>query len=461
MNKLIFDQTKNQFNISLLILYFGIIVFEFFVILLQFNSIDSNLNNIRLFQFLFQFSFLVFFILIVHYSNFYFSFVLILCYQVIFSIFLWSFYYMSSEPLGFNPNDSLIYQNALEESFGRSYGELIKILKSNPRTASLSDWGYPTYRFLIYKMVPYLMEGLLATVIINAFFHSISCIFVFKIAKRYLANEISIIVMSLWGLSATSIFVNASGLKETIFSFFVILAIHNLVEIEYGKKIKRTFFFFFFTLLIWFFRNYLSIFLVLVYLGCYPFRKVFYKFYVFFFISIFFICFFGMEFLSNVLPALKFVQSAREDRMSLFFGSTGIIANCMNFFFAWITPIPKVNATAKIEQLLYSGFAIYKAFFSLFAIYSIFLILKQKQERFYPILTFMTFNIVLVIITCNSLDYRFLHPSVYIDFILILFGFSEIQINGLGGKLIKKFNISFVIVVFFSIIFLLMSVYNK
>ena len=121
----------------------------------------------------------------------------------------------------------------------------------------------------------------------------------------------------------------------------------------------------------------------------------------------------------------------------------------MNFFFAWITPIPRFNSTAQIKQIIFSGFSIYKAYFSLFGIYSIYLILKNRNEKFYPILTFMACNIVLVIITCNSLDFRFLHPSVYIDLILIVFGFREVEKNGVILTKKAKWNISIIILLIF------------
>ena len=54
----------------------------------------------------------------------------------------------------------------------------------------------------------------------------------------------------------------------------------------------------------------------------------------------------------------------------------------------------------------------------------------------------MACNIVLVIITCNSLDFRFLHPSVYIDLILIVFGFREVEKKGVILTKKAKLNIS-------------------
>lgn len=455
-------KNNTKFCMTLIMLYLFVMLTEFLILAFQFRELNVDILGVRVIQFVLQFSFLLSFLLIVYYRNKKISFVLILCFQIICSVFLWSFYfYIAKEPLGYDANDALVYQTILENSIGKDYGELIKNLKANPRTASLSDWGYPTYRYLIYKLVPDLETGLLVTVIMNAIIHSISSIYVFKLAKRFISYNASIFVMSLWGLSATSIHVNTCGLKETIFAFFTVLAVYNLVEIEYGNKVKRTFLFFMNITFIWFFRNYVSLFLFLTYLGCYPFRKLFYKFYPIIFICIFLVAFFGMDLLANILPELRFVKIGRDKRLIEFFGSAGLVSNLMNFFFAWITPIPRFNSNAQIKQIIFSGFSIYKSFFSLFGIYSIYLILKHRNEKFYPILTFMACNIVLVIITCNSLDFRFLHPSVYIDLILIVFGFREVEKNGVILTKKEKWNISIVILLIFSFIYLLMLVYNR
>ena len=459
----IVSNRNSKFSVILIPQYLFVMLTEILILALQLDCIAENSTGIRIIQFVLQFLFILFFSLIILYHDKKTSFILILCFQVFCSISLWGFYYyIAHEPLGYDPNDALVYQKALESSFGKGYSELIKALKAEPRTSSLSDWGYPTYRFLIYKIVPDLEDGLLATVIINAIIHAISSLYVFKISKRFISYDLSIIVMALWGLSATSVHVNTCGLKETIFSFFTVMAVYNLIEIEYGNKVKRTFLFIVNIILIWFFRNYISIFLFLIYLGCYPFRKIFYKFYPVFFIGIFLTAFLGMDILTKVLPELRFVKTMRDRRMTESFGSTGLIPNCMNFFFAWITPIPKVNSTAQIKQILFSGFSIYKAFFSLFGIYSVILIIRNHIEKYYPLITFMACNIVLVIITCNSLDFRFLHPSVYIDMILIVLGFEEIQNSGLKIFLLnKKLKGTVIIILIFLFIYVLMLFYNR
>ena len=74
----------------------------------------------------------------------------------------------------------------------------------------------------------------------------------------------------------------------------------------------------------------------------------------------------------------------------------------------------------------------------------------------------MACNTVLVIITCNSLDFRFLHPSVFIDLILMVSGFEEIENSGLELKFVNKKFQGFVIIIFiFLFIYLLMLFYNK
>lgn len=452
---------KENFSIPLFAVYLVVILSEFVTMAFQFENTTNITSGIRVISIILQISFCVFFAVACYYNNEYFSIFIILCFQVIFSLLLWSYYYFVVDlPLGFDANDAQVYQNALEKSFGKSYSYLRNVLQSNPRTASLSDLGYPTYRFLIYKIVPNIEGGILATVICNGFIHTVSSLYVFKIAKVFLSRKNANLVMCLWGLSATSIHVNTCGLKETIFACFVVLAIYNLIKFQSSHNILHFFGFLLNVFFIWFFRNYLSLFLLIVFFACFVFKKIFYKNFSLCLILIFLVAFFGMDILSKILPELSFVKIGRDKRLIEFFGGNGLIQNLMNFCFAWISPIPRFDSSAQIKQVIFSGFAIFKSFFSLFALYGLLKIIKQKRENFYPIITFFICNIVLVIITVNSLDFRFLHVSVFIDMILIFFGFELIKNSGFKILSCHKYSYSIFCFMNFSFILLIVLFYN-
>lgn len=454
--------SKNHyFCVCLLIIYIFLFLSEFSFLAIQFNNNSTIPVGIRIVQILLPVAFLCFFLLSIYYHNHSISFILILSFQIVCSSLLWSYYYfITKQPLGFDANDAFVYQQALEKSLGGSWTDLVEVLKSEPRTASLSDWGFPTYRFFIYKLFPDVIDGIFALVITNCIVHTVSSLYVYKLASRFLDKVSSIVVMSLWGLSASSIHVNTCGLKETIFSFFVVLSVYHLIEIKYKNKIFHTILFFLNVIFVWFFRNYVSIFLILVYIGCYPFRKIFYKWIVLFVIGIFLVSFLGTDVLAFLLPPLKWVKISRDLRLRQFFGNNILIANIMNFCFAWVAPIPRFNETAEIKQVVFSGYSIFTAFFSLFGFYGILNILRKKVICFYPLITFLICNIVLIIVTCYSLDFRFQHPTSFIYDILIVFGFSEIHTNGIqiSGKTILSGRL--VVLIIFSIMFLLVFVYN-
>ena len=454
------------FNCKILYIYLFIITSEFLFLAFQFIKPTIIPVGIRIIQFALPLIFLCFFELSIYYHEKNISFILILSFQIICSLLLWGYYYFcTGQPLGYDANDALAYQQALEKSLGQSWNYLIEVLKQQPRTASVSDWGFPTYRFFIYKIFPNITDGILALVIINSIIHSISSIYVYKLSTRFLNQYSSIIVMSLWGLSATSVHINTCGLKETIFSFFVIVAVYHMVEIKYSKNKIHFFMFLFNVFLIWFFRNYISIFLILVYFGCYPCRKIFYKRINLFVVGIFLIAFLGMDILAKFLPELSFVKYTRDKRLTEFFGSKGIIANTMNFCFAWVAPIPRFNYSAQIKQVIISGYSIFSTFFSPFGFYGLFIVLKKKLTSFYPLIVFLICNIVLVIITCNSLDFRFQHPTSFIYDILIILGFSEIAENGIRINFGKPFkmtlSLNIMAAIIFSIMFVIMFVYNR
>ncbi len=452
---------NDYFSISLFKVYLFVLLTEFSFFAITFNKSSTIPLGIRIVQIVFPVVFLIFFAVSIYYQRQSFSLILILSFQIICSLGLWSYYYfITKQPLGFDANDALVYQQALEKSFGGTWNELIRVLKMEPRTASLSDWGFPTYRFIIYKLFPEPINGILALVIVNCVIHVISSYYVYKLSSRFLNNFLSIIVVSLWGFSASSVHINTCGLKETIFSLFVVLAVYHMVEIHYKHK---TFHFFMFAMNVgftWFFRNYVSIFLILVFIGCYPMQKIFYKWIVIFVAGIFFVAFLGTDILANLLPPLKWVKISRDLRLREFFGNNMLIANLMNFCFAWVAPIPRFNNTAEIKQVIFSGYSIFSAFFSLFGFYGILIILRKKNIKFYPIITFLICNIVLIIVTCNSLDFRFQHPTSFIYDILIVYGFAEIQQNGIYISSRKTISLSLVIFIVFLTMYFLICVYN-
>jgi hypothetical protein len=132
-------------------------------------------------------------------------------------------------------------------------------------------------------------------------------------------------------------------------------------------------------------------------------------------------------FISSILPNLL----RSRDRIIL-----GILGNqatrgltinpLLNIVLSFIGPVPNFlnqNYTAA----LYAPYSAFKMFSSLFAIMGGWYILKNRIIKLYPLLLFCFFNVILVLATYFSLDYRFSYTMVPFYFLLVVYGYKHFK----------------------------------
>ena len=151
------------------------------------------------------------------------------------------------------------------------------------------------------------------------------------------------------------------------------------------------------------------------------FRKFVNKHFVFILIVFTLFSYFGIDLVVFISPKLGALKLARDSRLEKFFGSSSFFANTMNFALAWVSTIPAFSVKAEFRNLLAASYSIIKFYFSFIFIFCIYKVVRKRLFDLYPLFMILFFNIILTIVSCTSLEYRFMLPVVYIYYIFIAF----------------------------------------
>jgi hypothetical protein len=423
-------------------------------------------GDIFLIQVIYTVLFLTFFFTGIQYGV-HSAIIIILCYQILGTIFFYLYYnfYLHSS-FGSDPNvDSLLYQRIAEETLNMPINKLIPYLQEK-FSFSPSDWGYNIYKYLITRLVGDAEEALFIICMINACLHTISSYYLHRLAKYFVNSKEAIVIILLWGLSITSLYFNTSGLKETLFLFLIVLSIYHLYAFyKSNNRINKRIHFILMGLFIattWFFRYYISLFIILTFIGCVPLQKIYNKYFPLVILSIFLICLFGLNLLFVFMPELVYVVTSlitHGNEMVNYVGGNLIIAGIINFTLAFLNQIPAFSAENVNVNLLVCTYSIMKVYFSFFGVYGIYHAIKTNDIIIYPIITILIFNTVLCVVASFSLEFRFAYPTGFLYIILIVYGFNHFLVRK-DIQVKKTFSIAVIRVFIFSYSLGLTYLYN-
>jgi hypothetical protein len=366
---------------------------------------------------------------------------LILFYQMMLSLFIYGYFLnILGEPFGYNPRDALQYLQSAEYSLDHTLSELILYLQL--RNTEIADYGFPFVRFFIFKLAGSRETGILFMVIANTVSVAIGSWYLYKLSLFSLEKNSSKIVALFWGLNSCSVVINVMGCKESIFTTLLIIAMYQLYYYYYKKK--DIFHFFLSIICIMatiFFRIYLAVFFLIIML----FRPLYSEKYkgvallavvLLTGITTYISYFVSSEF--PVLNRLLINQQAKSDTLFV------------NMITGFLGPYPNFLQSQDPNSFFWGPYSGFKAFFSFFALYGGWYILKNQITKLYPMFFFVFFNILLVIGTVRSFDYRFVYTMIPFFFILMLYGINRFQF---------KYKALFSSL-YFSFIFLLVFNYN-
>jgi hypothetical protein len=409
------------------ILFFVYLTFGFVISLLYFRYINSIDFGIFLTQIVSSFIFILLFYVGSKYDKNGIMIIIIL-YQLVLTLSLYYYFvYYVGNPLGYvDPgNDSVQYQKIIENTQNIPLNKFIDYLITDGMGRDISNWGFPLYRFLINRISPDIKYSLFITGLVNVCLHTISCHYLYKLSLHVLDKQSAKIVLLLWGLSVLSIYYNAAGVKNTVFVFLCILAVYHLYTFYEKRKITNFVMMCVFITAIWFFRYFVSLFIILTFIGCVLFKKTFNKLFVFVIITMFLLTLLGLKILAVFLPILLNKSDIISSKIGM--GTAGYL---ITIFLAFITSIPTIinihTQNDGFANLLIIAYSIMKVYFSFFSIYGIYYAMKTRDVKMYPLIMIAVFNTLLLIVAALPLDNKFDYPISFIKILLSVYGYNII-----------------------------------
>lgn len=346
-------------------------------------------------------------------------FYFILLYQLVCSLLLRSFFILyAGDELGYSDTviDSGLYRELAISFKDRSYNEMQSYLVS--QGFSTSDLGFPFFIRLAY-FIGGASYGNFVMIIFNSICQTLSTYMIYSLSLKFLSSNESKIVAIFWGLNLISIWLNISGLKESVFSMIVIYTMFFYYKFYYNKSIQNLVLFVFGVVGIWFFRYYLSLFFILVFMAPYVLRASYKQLLPILLILGFVFAMTAISILGAILPELSGVDNVLEQRSA----GMSLIQRYLTYFLAFIGPVPTIINATNVASIIFAITVFVKMILNGFGIYAIYIIFKEKSCRFYPLLIFFMLNTILIIITGFSLNYRYSYLSMPFFIIISVYGF--------------------------------------
>ncbi|MGC6433454.1 MAG: hypothetical protein ACON4M_04605 [Crocinitomicaceae bacterium] len=328
-----------------------------------------------------------------------------------------------NNPLGYNPIDAEFYNEIGIKISKLNFEEMITFISNNLR---IGDFGFPFFLWFAYYDG---LDGILIVKFLNILIHLISSIYVFKLSKFFFSDyKLQKLTLSFFAINPLVIYYASSGLKEILFSFFIISGIYYL----YRGNIKNYIIGIILISLTGFFRVYIP-FLILLSMGIFIFfkqkgkighlKKVI-------IILIFTTIFFGVfsllktELIGKMNTNADYILEYRLGR------KPSIIDRFLLFVGGLFGPFPSFQYDkGHIANLLESIGNFIKIYVSGYFSIGIFYVIRNKMVSYYPIIFIYVFNILLLSILGLSLDPRFSFIFHFIYFTLVILGYYKTENN--------------------------------
>lgn len=173
-----------------------------------------------------------------------------------------------------------------------------------------------------------------------------------------------------------------------------------------------------FITLTWFFRYYMSLFFIIIYLGYCWFPRIYNKYFAVVCITAMIICIVLPQILGSYIPAIDSVVGSS----SSFYQSKGLAFRIFSIPVTFLGPIPRLYSPLYvIEQFLFT-FSIPKFFLSGLAIWGGVKAIQNNDYRIYPLISIFLFTSLLLIVSLHMLDYRYIYIILPCAYILMTLG---------------------------------------
>ena len=361
----------------------------------------------------------------------------IFIYQITLSLLLRElFLSVYDHPFGFNPADSLRYHDLAIKSRYLSFSELFHFLKN--QNLNIDDYGFPIIQYAIYSVVNTEHGALILSLFTNSLAITISAIVFLKLSEKLLPQKIAYLGAIILGFSPFAVFASVSNLKENYLILFVILAFYYLYKFLQKPGFLKILLFGIFTAIVFLFRYSVAYMLIICFAtGIIASLKNIRKLIPLLAVIIVICCILFIDSIFALITTdvnIGYWLEVKLDRVDSHM--VGIIVNLIS---TTVGPLPNflLDADSNQSMLMYNSFVLLKIFISYFYLIGIWLIIKNKEYKLYPILTFVFLHSIMIFVTFFSMHLRFQWPQIPAFLIISGYGFYNFNKEGHRSKYSK------------------------
>ncbi|GHA46113.1 hypothetical protein GCM10007103_28990 [Salinimicrobium marinum] len=317
----------------------------------------------------------------------------------------------------------------------------------------LTRFGYDDSGFLLYLAVIYkIFEEPLIVRLFNVLINSATVYFLYRIARQFLPQKLSILSALIFGISSFSIYYQSSGLKETLMLFIITLNFFSWYRMRKPGNKKYVILFLATLVSILFFRTVLVAFLACSYGASFFFKiksNVLRVLFAIVLLAIFLGSILYLE-LINVERYLNATNMATTDRethsASIFNRMAAVLAGIFGPFPSFI-PLGDNRDT-----VMHAPSLILKVFLSPYFFYAIYIALKNKFRELYPMLLFSLCHIISLSYLVHTFKLRNQFPHLPFFILCALVGYyylHNLETKSSKRNLIGAMHIILIPIIFF------------
>ena len=330
-------------------------------------------------------------------------------------------YYYNDNFFAFSEVDALFYHREALKLKGFLFFN--EGLSSFLKNEILEDFGAVFIVSTIYRIYD-------SNLLVNLFFIVLgvfTSISLFEIGRSFLTKKFAFLASLSFSVSSFTIWFSSSGLKEIVLIFIVVSIYKYYYRFIEKKRGMDLIWLSLFLISLTFFRPViiffcLGSFLISVLMS----KKISFSSIIYISVILLTVFYFSSTIWQH---ANRFLVEGDTDRFLESKESTNMVKGgvgftyFVNFVSSLLGPFPSFNPTDKLLLSFYSGGLLYRVLLSLSFIYGIYIVLKTKMLQAYPILLFVLFEMISLVLILEALELRksLLHfPFIFIlSFIMI------------------------------------------
>lgn len=306
----------------------------------------------------------------------------------------------------------------------------------------LSDLGYISILSSLYFLFGEEVGNFL-DIILKICAHTATVFYIYKIFDKFVncrrSGYYGLITGLIFGVSIFPAYYSYGILKESYFTFVVVLSVYRLYILACRFSIKNLLVFALCIFWSYMFREIIPLYFIVAYAIYMYLRKkkpIYTQIVV---VTLFVFSIIGMSIMVTVFPDLENTFAAREEKYD-----ASTIGMMMNMTGPFLAPIPALNKYNVNSNLCVFSYGVINISFAYFALLGIYNTLKNGIACLYPMLFVLLLNSIMVILTGYAINARYTYIVAPLYYSFIPFGFKYHKKLYLLGYIITIIGLTYI-----------------